>query len=375
MDRYDESLFDEMDEAEGPAAGFDEFDEMDEADEYNEFDEADEGDEYDEFDEGDEFDEADDDFDEMDETDEFDEGDEFDQGDEFESFDEGDEFDEGEEFDEEAFDEALAYALGAEDTDEFFKRLFKGVRKVAGKVGKAVKRGAKAVGKVARVVGPIASMIPLPQAQAIGRVANVVGKLMADEASEDEALEAFAELAVRNPAARPIAAAIAARKVLGPAAARMSKAKRLRAIRTVRKATNTLARKGGPKMVRALPRIAKSVRRTAAVRRTPAPVRPKVLARTAIRVATRNPQLRKRLARPLPRGKRVIAQTAQAVRRGSPPAAQALRIITGSLPNSRGRRRRGFGGVWNWGGYPGGVGGDYRRIVTRGPVRITVRPA
>ena len=54
MDRYEESMFDDLafDEAEGASDSYDEHDEADEADGY---DAADEGDEYDEADEGDEY--------------------------------------------------------------------------------------------------------------------------------------------------------------------------------------------------------------------------------------------------------------------------------------------------------------------------------
>src|SRR4029078_4505577 len=99
--------------------------------------------------------------------------------------------------------------------------------------------------------------------------------------SEDEALDAFAELAVRNRAAIPVVAALATRRVLGPVAVRMPAAARTQAVRTVRRAATQLVNRGGPTAIRALPRIANSVRRTAVTRRTPASVRASALARTA----------------------------------------------------------------------------------------------
>src|ERR671937_818038 len=77
-----------------------------------------------------------------------------------------------------AMEDAVADALAAEDTDEFFRRL----RQIAGRAINVARRVGRGVGQVARVVGPIASMIPLPQAQAIGRIANVAGRLLADGA-------------------------------------------------------------------------------------------------------------------------------------------------------------------------------------------------
>ncbi len=354
MDRYDEEMFDELgfDEAEGAADSFDEMDE---------FDEADEGDEFDEADEGDEFDEA----------------------------DEGDEYAEAEESDEE-WDNALAFALGAEDTDEFFRRIARAARTVAG----AVRRAAPTIGRIARAVGPVASLIP-GVGTAIGGVANVVGQLMADEASEEEALDAFAELAVRNRRAVPLVAALATRRVLGPAAARMPQQARVQAVRTVRNAANQLVARGGPTAIRALPRIARSVQRTGVARRTPAMVRPRVLAQTARRVAQRNPQLHRRLTRPLAPGRQVLRRTGAAVRGGMAPGRAILR---GAMPRPGGYGGgiggavgRGLGaGLGNTlgGGIMGGIGGGLprggwgdphihgrgRRIVITGPVTISIRP-
>ena len=342
MDRYEDSMFDDLafDEAEGASDSYDEFDEADEADGYEE---ADEGDEYDEAEEGDEYETAS--YDEMDGGDAYDEGDEF---------DEGDGFDEGAEGDEEAWDEAMAYALGAEDSDEFIRRIARGVRRAA----TAVRRAAPTIGRIARAVAPVAGLIP-GVGTAIGGVANVVGQLMADEASEEETLAAFAELAVRNRAAIPLAAGLATRRVLGPAAARMPQAARVQAVRTVRRAANQLVARGGPTAIRALPRIANSVRRTAVARRTPPLVRPRVLAGTARRVAGRQPNLRRQLTRPLPAGRRVIQRTAAAVRAGAAPARNITRIAGVSLG--------GFGGF-------GGSARGRRRIVTRGPAIISIRP-
>ena len=87
--------------------------------------------------------------------------DSFDAYDSYDTYDDGfdayDAYDEGD-----AFAEAMADALEAEDNDEFFRRITRGIRRVAN-VARQVGRG---VGSVARVVAPIAGAIPLPQAQA-----------------------------------------------------------------------------------------------------------------------------------------------------------------------------------------------------------------
>jgi len=295
MDGYDEALFDDLaiDEAEGAADMGDEGDEFDAGDSFDEGDEFDAGDEFDSGDEGDE----------MDELDSYD--------DEFDSYDEG----EGDGLDEDSLDRVIASALAAEDSDEFLRRLAGGIRRAAQGAVRVAQRVAPVVGQVARTVAPIARMIPGPWGAAIGGAANVLGQLMADEASEDEAFEAFAELATRNRAALPIAAGLAARRILGPAAARMSPAQRLRAVRTVRGAATQMVNRAGAAAARGLPRVASSVRRTSVARRTPAPMRPQVLARTAAR-AVRQPGTRSQLTRPLPRGQQALRRAASAVRSG-----------------------------------------------------------
>ena len=342
MDRYEEEMFDELgfDEAEGAADSYDEYEEMDEADEYD----------------------AGDDFDEMDEADEYDAMDESDEG------------------DEDAWDEAVAHALGAEDSDEFFRRLARGVGRAARGVAGAVRRAAPTIGRIARAVAPVAGLIP-GIGTAVGTVANVVGQLMADEASEEEALDAFAELAVRNRAAVPLAAGLAARRVLGPAAARLPMAQRIQAVRTVRRAATQMINRGGPTAIRALPRIARSVQRTGVARRTPPTARPQVLAQTARRVVQRNPRLRRQLARPLAPGRRVLNRTRAAVRGG---AAPGRAILSGRIPpigGGAGGMAGGMGGGLGAGagrgpgwGTGGGMGGGSRSITIRGPVRITIRP-
>src|SRR5262245_32466839 len=67
----------------------------------------------------------------------------------------------------------LGGALGAEDEDEFFGKLFKGLKKFGG-------AALKGIGKAGRFAAPILSKIPLPQAQLLSKIASVAGNLKAE---------------------------------------------------------------------------------------------------------------------------------------------------------------------------------------------------
>src|SRR5258708_4348486 len=334
MALYEENLYEDLaDEAEGAADAFD-----DGFEEYDEFDEADEADE---FDEADELEAAEDGFDE------FDEGDA-----EMEAADLGDEDidayeDDSFEGDEDAFETAMAHALAAEDTDEFFRR-----------VRRFVRRAAPIVGRIARAAAPILRVIPHPVAQGAATAANLLGRLRFEGASEDEALEAMAELAARNPRVIPVVAGLAARTLVRRAGAAMPTAVRRQVVRNVARAAQTLVRSGGPARIRALPRVVRSVQRTAATRRTPPAVRPRVALNTARRVAA-SPRLARRLSRPLPRGRALVrrAVAGGALRPGM--RRPMMRGIRGPMMRSAGMR---------------GMGRPMRSFVYRG-VRVTATPA
>jgi hypothetical protein len=285
MSAYEEDLYDDLayEDIEGAADLYDEYDEFEE-DEFDEFE-----DEFDDF-------EAFDDFDAYDEMDEFDGYDEYDELDEFDDFDL---------YDEDAMDEMFAYALGAEDTDEFFKRLFRGIKKIARKAAPILKKVGKGIGSVSRVAGPILSKIPHPYAQLGGRVAGILGKLMADGASEDEMLDAMAEYAARDTRALPVVATLAARSLVKSKGARMPKAARKQAVKQMKSAAKTLVATRGKKAIRVLPKVVKSVKRKTAGRPVPASVKPKIVRRTVAKVV-RSPVIVKKLSRPSPRGVRLV---------------------------------------------------------------------
>ena len=246
MALYEENMFEDLayDEAEGAADAYDEFDEFDEGDE---FDEADELEAADEFDEAEEFDAAD-------EDEGFDEADELEAA-EFDEFGEAEAYDEDGFEDEEAFETALASALAAEDTDEFFRRAGRALRRAARGAVRVARRAAPIVGRIARAATPILRVIPHPAARAAATAAQLLGRLRFEAASEDEALEAMAEYAARNPGALPVVAGIAARSLVRRAGAALPPAARRAAVRTTVRAARTLVRRLGPAAIRALPRV------------------------------------------------------------------------------------------------------------------------
>ena len=289
MALYEEDMFDDLayDEAEGAADAF-----------------GDEFDEYDEFDEG------------FDEYDEFDAYDAMDAGDEYDEFDEDDEYDEYEddsfdESDDDSFDAMLAYSLASEDADEFFGKLFKTIKSVANKVGSAVKKAAPVVGKIARAAAPALSLIPGPYGQIGAQAAKLLGRLRMEGATEEEALEAFAELAARNPRMLPIVATIGARTMLKGTGKRMSPTARKKALGNVKTAAKTLVNKRGPTAIRALPKIVRSAKKMAARKGMPKSASTAVV-KTAARKVAASPTLTRKLARPTPQALRIVKKSGAA---------------------------------------------------------------
>jgi hypothetical protein len=264
----------------------------------------------------------------------------FDELDEGEGFEEGDEFDEldaDEGYDTDAFEDAVADALDAGDSDEFLRR----VRRIASRVGQAATRVGRVAGRVARVVGPIARAIPLPQAQAIGRIAGVVGRLMADGADEFEALEELFDYAETDDidAAAPIIAGLTLRQRM-PAVAQAARPVRRQLVHGVTQATRALARRQGPAAARAIPGVVRRVQQ--GVRRRTVP--PRRAAAAVQRIAQR------------------VAQ--------SPRAVQTLaRQARATLPP---RARRSAGGA-RAAGAPCPNCRRTRRIALRGPAQVIIR--
>jgi hypothetical protein len=256
------------------------------------------------------------------------------------SFEEMDEFAEAEEYDAlDAMEEAVTDALGADDTDEFFRRLARGIGRVA-------RRVAPVVGRIARTVAPIASAIPLPWTQALGRVAGVVGRLAADEADEFEALDEMFDWAEDEDAidaAAPVIAGLSIRRSV-PGVARLPRAARRQLVRSVTRSTQMLARQRGPRAARAMPRVVQSVQRTARRRGLPVRAMPQAVRRATMQVA-RSPRLVSQLAR-----------------RVTPARARGV-IARGGLARTGIAR----------GGAPCPTCGRRLTYILRGPVRLSIR--
>jgi hypothetical protein len=229
-----------------------------------------------------------------------------------------------------ALEDEMADALEAKDSDEFLRRVAQGVRRAA----QIARSAGQVVGQAARAVAPIASAIPLPQAQALGRVASVAGRLLADGADEFEALDellAFAEADEVMDAAIPVIAGLTVRTIM-PRAARLPQTTRRQLVRSVSQSTRTLARRQGPRVIRAIPRVVQAVQRTAQRRRIPANQLPQAVHRTAARIAS-NPRLVGQLVRTI----------------------QPVSAVTCGCRHSRART------------------GAPQRLVMQGPVEITIR--
>jgi hypothetical protein len=194
----------------------------------------------------------------------------------------GVEFDAAEVMDE--LEDAVAEALDADEADEFFGKLFQGIRNVAK--------------KVAPIVSQVAPLLPIPGAGLIGKAADIVSQVAADEADELDAFDGMIDIADEADsfdAAAPVAAGLAIRKAV-PQAARMPHAQRKQLVKATAAATRHVARRHGPAAAAAVPAIVKHARRVAVKRGAPARQLPQLVRQTAARVA-QSPQLVRRFAR------------------------------------------------------------------------------
>jgi hypothetical protein len=258
-------------------------------------------------------------------------------------------------------------ALEAADTDEFF-----------GKIGGFLKRVGRGVGKAARFIGPLASAIPIPQAQLIGRAAGLIGNVLADEGDEIDAFEDLADYATEEDAIDALAPAIAAMAIrhgLKHHAAALPRAQRKQLVKTVTAATRHLAHKHGPHAVGAMPVIVAHARHVAQRKGLPAKQLPKLVAHS-VRAATRSPRLLRRLTSA---GTRLRA--GQGVRHGRARTRSGAATGYGYTGPGRHRHRRhGHGGALGRSsrgaaGAPApvcGACGRRRTLRFGGPVRVTI---
>jgi len=218
---------------------------------------------------------------------------------------------------EEVIHNMIGNALGAEEEDEFL-----------GKIWNVAKKVGKGIGKVASYAAPALKLIPHPYAQAASKVAGLLSKLKAEGASIEDALEAVAEVAVQDRRALPVVAGLAARSVLNSRGASLPPAQRRQAARAAITAARTLVAAGGARAIRAMPKLVRSVRRTAANKGTPLAMRARVLARTAAKLAQR-PDLVRNLSRASPRGQDIVQRAVGSVRTLHAPPGSTITITVG----------------------------------------------
>jgi hypothetical protein len=216
-----------------------------------------------------------------------------------------------------AFEEAAADALDAEDSDEFFRRIMSGLSQVAGGVGGAASRVRRVAQTTARRAGQ-AQRITRRAARArspVGYLVQRLGQYLNEGFDEFDALEDLADLYAEEELdeALPVLAGVAARALVRPlvrrATGQIGLGVRRQIVRSAGQAARTLARRVGPRSVRALPQIVRSIGRSAARSRMPPAAIGPAIRRVASRVVQR-PGLIRRMAAPSQRrigmGARII---------------------------------------------------------------------
>jgi hypothetical protein len=222
-----------------------------------------------------------------------------------------------------ALEEAVADALDAEDSDEFFRQLLGGISRVAGAarrgattasrvargVGRAVQTAGRVAGQVQRVAGQVqrvagrAGRAANPLASILGQVAPLLQQYAAQGFDELDALEDLADLFADEELdeALPVLAGMAARTMVRPVLRRaaLSSPLRRQIVHSTTQVARNLVRRQGSAALRALPRIAQSVGQTAARRRLSPSRLPQAIRQTGARVAAQ-PRLVRQLSRPAP---------------------------------------------------------------------------
>jgi hypothetical protein len=239
--------------------------------------------------------------------------------------------DDFDETDEDTLDTVVAFALEADD--EFLPQLAK-------KIWDNRKAIAGAVGKVARAVGPVASAIPLPQAQAIGAAAKLAGRVLPFEAESDaEALDIVAEMAKRNPpAVLPLVTGLAAKSLCGRRGPMMSMAARKGVAKDVRQAATALIKKHGSAGPPALAALAKRINAAARGKTASPTKKAAVTKRVAVKAAASSPSMAQSLANRTPRQAKLKAQQMMEQGRRMAPAGSRGMARNGSGRRGNGRR-------------------------------------
>jgi hypothetical protein len=203
-----------------------------------------------------------------------------------------------------ALEEAAAGALDAEDSSEFFGRLFSRLRRAARSAGPAVAGSAAAVEQAKnRGPGQGPRMSSETAANVLHHILPLLRQYAAYRCDEAEAFEDLADWFAEEEsyAALPVLGAMAARTLVRPlarrAAARLTYPEACALVRGATQAARTLIRSRGGHAVRALPDITRSVMRTALSQRLPFKALPDALRRAAAQLVSK-PHQEQRFASP-----------------------------------------------------------------------------
>lgn len=208
-----------------------------------------------------------------------------------------------------ALESAVANAMEAEDGDEFLLRLISGIRGVAGTARQNIPTASRPVGPRSRP-NPRRAARPVGGTMAGGGLGGLLQQLLpllrqhaALGADEAELFEDLADWYEQEQAdqALPVLAGVAARAALRPllrrggAAAARAAARQI--VRGATQAARTLIQRQGPRAVRALGPIGRSVGRAAQRNNLRPAALPGAIRQTAARVAAQ-PALAQRLIQP-----------------------------------------------------------------------------
>ena len=199
---------------------------------------------------------------------------------------------------------AIAEALDAQGPEEFFARLLGGVGRLAAQPARATRRqSARGRRRGARPASQEGASGRTGTRGSLTEVMRRLGRYLAEGIDEGEALDDLTDLFVEEGLddALPVLGGLAARALLQPlSAGRIGAPLRRQLVESATQAARALAGRAGPEAVRALPRLAQSIGRTAGRRDVRPAALPQALRRTAAQVASQ-PALLARLLRPGPK--------------------------------------------------------------------------
>jgi hypothetical protein len=214
-------------------------------------------------------------------------------------------FDAAEDETQDGLEAAIAEALDAQGPEEFFARLLGSVGRLAARPARGARpqkvRGGRR-GSGARPASRGVVSVRTGARRSLNGLMQRLGRYLAEGIDEREAVDDLTELFVEEglDEALPVLGGLAARALLQPLSAgrtgRIGAPLRRQLVASATKAARTLAGRAGPEALRALPRLAESIGRTAGRRDVRPAGLPQALRRTAAQIASQ-PALLARLIR------------------------------------------------------------------------------